>query len=799
MRPARFTLAPLALAAALTFTLTAGHTTAHAQGNSAQGAAITVNLPAQPLAQALNELARQADLQMTFPAALVADRTAPAVSGQFTVEETIHRLLEGSGLRAEMKGKAVLVRQAAPTTSEADSALPAVKVTAKALGTDSSLGDLNRVARAGALGSKSILDTPFSMTVVSSEQITERGAKSIGQIFANDASVYTSTASSTTDWWGTQIRGMGVRNSYIDDIPMMLYWGGDFPTEIVESVTALKGLTGFMYGFGEPGGALSYELKRPKKTNDTTITLGYRNPGVLSAHVDASRLLDDELAVRVNLAKEEGRAYNESKIDRTVAGLAVDKHFGASVNWFSTLAYENNRLKEEPMAFYFSDYDVVGSGGKLPSVSYRYDNFNVDSSYYNSETWLASTGVQWQINDDWNLKYQLGWSRKTHYANKSFAYLQNQAGDYTGYAYNFANQLNTLFTQAMLRGTLTLGGMKHEIVTGLGLQRSKDKDANEWYWSHDFDGNIHRQQTFVMDRVADLSLSSKGADVRQLYAFASDTVHFNDHWQAIIGLRFTDYRLKAAAGDPDSGYNTSETSPTLALIYKPDAQTSLYGSYIEALEPGNRVAAPYANQGEVLGATVSKQYELGIKRAAGHLDITAALFRVERANTMDEFQGTDRYLTQDGLLTYQGLDLSGAYQATRHLNLGLSAIYLDATIEKVSPSNAALEGNAPAFAPKWQVVGNVQYRVPAVRGLKLHGNARYFGKSYASDDNTLSVPDRTIVNAGFTQEFRMQNQDWTLICNVYNLLNTKYWAGGGWSQGTMGEARNLSLALRTQF
>ena len=81
----------------------------------------------------------------------------------------------------------------------------------------------------------------------------------------------------------------------------------------------------------------------------------------------------------------------------------------------------------------------------------------------------------------------------------------------------------------------------------------------------------------------------------------------------------------------------------------------------------------------------------------------------------------------------------------------------------------------------------------------MHGNARYFGKSYASDDNTLSVPDRTIVNAGFTQEFRMQNQDWTLICNVYNLLNTKYWAGGGWSQGTMGEARNLSLALRTQF
>jgi len=35
--------------------------------------------------------------------------------------------------------------------------------------------------------------------------------------------------------------------------------------------------------------------------------------------------------------------------------------------------------------------------------------------------------------------------------------------------------------------------------------------------------------------------------------------------------------------------------------------------------------------------------------------------------------------------------------------------------------------------------------------------------------------------------------------NVNNLLNKKYWAGGGWSSGNMGEARNISLALNTTF
>lgn len=793
MRPARFTLAPLALAATITATLTGLVPNVHAQSNTTARAPVTVNISAQPLGQALNELARQADVQMSFPAALVAGKTAPAVTGQLTVEQAAARLLTGSGLTAEVKGSAVVVKQV-PQASPSEGALPAIKVSAKAMATDSPLGYLAKETTAGALGAKTVLDTPFSITVVDSQEIAERGAKSIGQIFANDASVYTSTASSTTDWWGTQIRGMGVRNSYIDDIPMMLYWGGDFPTEIVEKVSALKGLTGFMYGFGEPGGALSYELKRPKKTNETSVTLGYRNPGLFSAHVDTSHNLGDELAVRANLATEWGEAYNQSKSQRTVASLAVDKHFGASVNWFSTVAYEKNRLKAEPMAFYFSEYDFASNGGKLPSVNYDYGDINVDNSYYKTEMLLASTGVQWQINDQWNLKYQLGYSRKTHHSSKTFAYLLNREGDYEGYAYNFVNQLDTVFTQAMLRGTVEVAGMKHEIVTGLGLQRSKDQGANEWYWSNDFNGNIHQEQTFRMTRTPDFSLAPQVDEANQTYAFASDTVHFNEHWQAIVGLRFTDYRLK------DADYSTQKLSPTLALIYKPDPRTSLYGSYIEALEPGSRVGAatpPYANEGAVLGATVSKQYELGVKHDTADTDYTAALFRVEKANQMNVMRDGLRYFTQSGLLTYQGLDLSGAHQLTRNLNLGLSTIYLDATINKTE--DTTLEGNAPAFTPKWQVVANAQYRVPEVRGLKLHGNVRYFGKSYTSEDNNLSVPDRTIVNAGFTYDFRMQGQDWTLFGNVYNVMNTKYWAGGGWSQGTIGEARNFALALRCQF
>jgi iron complex outermembrane receptor protein len=660
---------------------------------------------------------------------------------------------------------------------------------------------LHQESQSGALGNKTILDTPFSIMVVDSKEIIERGAKSMGQIFVNDASVYATTPSSSTDWWGTQIRGLPVRNFYVDDVPMLLYWGGDFPTEAAESVTALKGLTGFMYGFGEPGGAISYAMKRPKEASETFINLGNRNQNLFSAHIDTSQNIGDEFAVRANLATEQGTAYNESDVDRTVASISIDKKFVDTINWFTNVVYEKNKLEGEPIQFYYSSYDVEESGGRLPKISYDYDKFNVDNSYYETETWNAATGLEWQINQDWMLKYKVGFSRKEHLSNKSFGYIENRAGDYTGYAYNFAGELDNLFNQVILQGNIVTGDVEHELVGGIGQQNSKERWGN-FHWDNDFNGNLYQEQTFHITKAADFSLKPDPSfETNQFYAFASDTIHFNEQWQTLIGLRFTDYDLEDVDGDPtqDSGYNVEEITPTLALMYKPNDQTNFYASYVEGLEPGSIVGEIYANRGDMLEATVSKQYEVGIKHVSGKFNYTAAIFNIERANQMDTEKNGLRYLTQDGLETYKGAELSASYQFTDNLNIGLSSLYLDGTIDKISPENVALEGNDPSYASDWQFVGNFEYKVSGVQGLKLHGNARHYGESFTSSENTLVLPSRTLINAGASYDFKVQDRLWTLNANVNNLLNKKYWAGGGWSSGNMGEARNISVALNTTF
>lgn len=117
--------------------------------------------------------------------------------------------------------------QAAKDATELDT----VRVKGERLGLN-----LNLDASAGALGTKRLLDTPFSVTVVEQEDIEKRGATTLGDIFINDPSVYAAEPSATTAWWGTQIRGIGVSNHYVDGVPMLMEWGGEYPLEAVESV-----------------------------------------------------------------------------------------------------------------------------------------------------------------------------------------------------------------------------------------------------------------------------------------------------------------------------------------------------------------------------------------------------------------------------------------------------------------------------------------------------------------------------------------------------------------------------------
>lgn len=657
---------------------------------------------------------------------------------------------------------------------------------------------LDQTAAAGALGAKRLLDTPFSVTVVGQDEIAKRQATTLGQVFINDPAVFAAEPSASTNWWGTQIRGIGVQNHYVDGVPMLMEWGGQFPLEAVESVQALKGLGGFMYGFGSPGGIISYRTKRPTDAPLLATTVGYRNDSVFSARVDAGGRLDgpQSLGYRLNAAVENGDAYNGAGIDRKMVSLAVDHPIGERLTWHAELVHEDNTLKHEPVYFYWDAYQ----GERLPDPTYAYQNFRVGNSSYTSRTLHATTGLKWRINDAWDADLTVGKSRREHESDKMFANLLNDAGDYAGYVYDFAAVLRSSVVQLVVTGNVTTGPVEHELVFGASQQRTWDQWSNAFYYSHDFDGNLYQRQRFLSAHTPDYRLAPVSSDLRQKALFVSDTLHFGERWQAILGARHVDYEQRDLDGDPDvdSRYTTSVVTPTVALIYKPVDALLLYGSYVESLEPGTRVgtdATPaYANAGEILDPTTSKQYEVGAKYQTGKIGLTAAVFRVERAAQIDQLRDGLRYLTQDGMTLYRGLELSGSLAVTDRLDLGLGGLWLDASLEDLSPGNAALQGNRPAGSSRRQLLANAEYRPAAVNGLSLHGNVRYSGDAYYEDQNRILIPGHTVANAGFQYAMTLAGRAAVVTGNINNLFNRKYW-----NLNTMGEEINGSLDLRIEW
>lgn len=80
---------------------------------AAWAAPVTINLAAQPLDQALTEFARSASVQLLFDASQFKNQQAPALTGQYEVEQALDELLKNSNFEVVKSGAAYVIRPAA--------------------------------------------------------------------------------------------------------------------------------------------------------------------------------------------------------------------------------------------------------------------------------------------------------------------------------------------------------------------------------------------------------------------------------------------------------------------------------------------------------------------------------------------------------------------------------------------------------------------------------------------------------------------------------------------------------------
>lgn len=94
------------------------------EGLCADSAAVQIDIPRQPLGDALQSLALQADIQVFFEDELLAGRESPDLSGLMAPEQALRRLLAGTGLHYVADARGAMVIQRDPAASPA-SVVPA--------------------------------------------------------------------------------------------------------------------------------------------------------------------------------------------------------------------------------------------------------------------------------------------------------------------------------------------------------------------------------------------------------------------------------------------------------------------------------------------------------------------------------------------------------------------------------------------------------------------------------------------------------------------------------------------------
>ncbi|EYS84968.1 ligand-gated channel protein [Cupriavidus sp. SK-4] len=686
----------------------------------------------------------------------------------------------------------VALAQQAAAPADAQS-LPAVTVSASAV--DDSGLQLEKKASTGALGSRTQLDTPYSTTIVTGEDLADRQVAKLGDVFAMDASV--SDNGNGYNSWSSylSVRGLQIdwQNGFkINGLPFVAY-GITLPYEHMEQVELLKGLPGFMYGFATPGGIVNYVTKKPTDTYTASFELGYRAANVWSEHVDLGGRAgpNSMFGYRLNVTHEEGTPYNARNIKRDSVSLGLDARLTRDLTWTFDSIYQDRRATGQMPSFSLWSY---GDTALPAAVSGRIRNFAGADQHLNTNLQLYSTGLRYQINPDWAVSTNYSFTKVNRSRNESTYNLLNQAGDYSDQRYDTAQNQQVGQWQAMLEGKFRTGPFGHQLVAGLSWQKQIDRYDNNGFGAVIGTGNIFEPNTNTYYSSTAFN-KVRNSEITQKSVFASDTVQLSERWSVLAGLRVTNFEQNGYVPVSSSYSKNGVVTPTLALMFKPVPTATVYASYVEALEPGSIVPDGYTNARQLLSPIRSKQYEIGVKADQAAWSATAAAFRIERGAEYDSINGGVPTRQQDGTSIYQGLELAGVYRLGSQWEFGASAMYLDSYYDK----GLANDGKRVAGAPDLVLAGRISYRVPFVPGLRLGVDGKYTGNTKLNAGNTLEAGGYTVFNLGASYNTRVAGKDLTLRAALNNVTNKRYWGFQYENYIQPADPRSVSLTAKIAY
>jgi catecholate siderophore receptor len=706
--------------------------------------------------------------------------STPGLKGTYTADEGLALLVNGTGLQPRLAG----VLTYALEVRAADEGIEVKGHAAyEAVASDTATRTYTPLR-----------DVPQAVTVITRAMIADQSMQGLADVIRyipglgvaqgegnRDAAVFRGN-SSTGDFFVDGVR---------DDVQYFrdLY--------NVERIEALKGPNAMIFGRGGAGGVINRTTRQADWSTVREATVQTGSFANRRAMLDVGDRVSNQVAVRATAMYENSGSYREG-VGLERYGLNPTFAFALAPGTTVRAGYE--RFHDERTA----DRGIPSWNGR-PLETSASTFFGSSSESVSRVTVDALTaGIDHRFGPRTSLRNRTRFAAYDKFYQNVYAggVVRPDGGSVPISAYNNLTERQNLFSQTDLNVQAATGGVRHTFVLGTELGRQATTNVRETGYfgaatSVLVPVNAPRISEPVSFRPSATDADNDGtATVAALYA--QDQLELSRHIQAIVGVRYDDFRVDFRNRRTGAEFTTVDGlfSPRVGVIVKPVEAMSLYASYSLAYVPraGEQLSSLTLSN-EALAPERFTNYELGAKwDVRPSLSLTTAVFRLDRTNVVvpDAVDPT-RSLLVDGQQT-KGVEIgvSGALTDTWHLTgaYGYQDGVLTHTASPTAPAGAVLAQLPRHTFSIWNRF-NLSRMWGAGLGIIRRGNM------FASTDNTVTVP--AFVRADAAVFARLSSHVRAQV-NLENVFNARYYASAHNNFNiTPGSPRAVRVTLTTGF
>lgn len=681
---------------------------------------------------------------------------------------------------------------------------PSADASAKGLSTPYSGGQVASGGRIGILGTRDIMETPFSVTHYTRDFIQDHQAISIGDVIQYDPSVRVARGFGNFQQVYL-IRGFPL---FSDD---MTYNGlyGILPrqylaAELIERVTVLRGPSAFLNGSppgvsGGFGGAIDAIPKRAPKKDIAKISLGVRDIQHHYAAVDLGmRSETGRLGIRLNGVHSEGDTALEDESRRLEMGTLGLDYRGEALRISADFGHQDHLMDAAQPSITF------GSGLPIPPAPDAGRNIAQPWTFSDNSDLFGTLRAEYEFNPDITGWVALG-ARDSNESSSLSAFLTvfDNEGNFSANRFDVIHEDAVTTGELGLRASVPMGNIKHEFTVSANAYQNRSHNAYIIY--EGFINNIH-QPTDVAPPVTPLFIGgdlnsprvTNSMETRSLVA--SDTLYLLDkNLLLTLGARhqhFIEENYDYNTGAELSRYDENRLTPMAAALFKLSSRYSVYAHYAEGLLKGDIAPlfnneTPISNGGEALKPYQTRQLESGIKVDGKMLGGSLGLFEIRKP--LAGVNNNNRFT----ILNHQsntGLEATIYGQASPNLKILGGINLLDTNIN----------ARKAIGTPELQANLDVDWDIRPIEGLAISGHWMYTGEQYVNPDNSQKVPSWQRLDLGLRYSMKLPGlESLTLRLRVENLTGENYWASvGGFPNSnylTLGAPRSWHLVTSLAF